>query len=90
MTEKTEDQKLAQAERNKTDARITAMQAEIDRLKTNPHNYDTTQICNGCGVEVKDGTRCERHPNEPINHVRAATDAEQAEKKASLVLVKQT
>ena len=72
-----------------TDARITAMQAEIDRLKTNPHNYDTTKICNGCGVTVA-GDKCERHPSELVNHIRAATDIEKVEGRGALVLVKQT
>jgi hypothetical protein len=78
------------SEINATDARINAMQAEIDRLKTNPKNYDLTSICNGCGVVVPAGERCERHPTEVINHFRAATDSEHAETRAPLVLVKQT
>ncbi len=84
MSEKTEETK----NKEKTDARINAMQAEIDRLKTNPHNFATTAICNVCGDVVDE--KCPRHPNDKTNHFRTATDAEQAERKAPLVLVKQT
>lgn len=75
-------------EKKETDARIAAMQMEIDKLKTNPHNFATTAICNVCGDVVTE--KCPRHPNDVTNHFRTATDAEHAERKAPLVLVKQT
>lgn len=78
-------------EKTETELQIEKLQEEVARLKTNPHNFATTRICNGCGVELADGVdRCERHPNEPTNHFREATDSELAERKAKLVLVKQT
>jgi hypothetical protein len=50
--------------------RIAKLEAEIVRLKTNPRDLPVRVHCNVCGVDVKDGERCERHPNDKLNHVR--------------------
>lgn len=82
------NEKSAKAVRNETDEKIARMEAEINRLKTNPHNYSVKTICNVCGDEVTD--RCPRHPDDKTNHVREATDVEKGERRGDFVLVKQT
>lgn len=50
--------------------KIASMEAEITRLKTNPENRPMTIQCNVCGDVLEEGKRCERHPNDKVNHVR--------------------
>lgn len=71
-----------------TDAKIAALTAEVERLKTNPQNFQTRAICNVCGDDVDE--KCPKHPNDKTNHIRTTTDTEKAEKKGDFALVKQT
>lgn len=72
------------------DARIAALEAQLETLKTNPHNFELSRICNTCGEPVEEGKKCVKHPNDVVNHFRRSTDTEKAETRADFVLVKQS